>query len=113
MRSAPESGARMPADLTTPQRFLGYAGVGIAAALAALTLSDGTAAASPRSPLASDTAPAPATPFDPNALLNALNDYFGVLSSLTGGQGSMQGIGGSAATVPAATNPASLIPGMP
>ncbi|MGH3641417.1 MAG: hypothetical protein ACRDUX_20570 [Mycobacterium sp.] len=103
----------MPADLTTPRRLLGYAAVGIAGALAALTLGVGAATASPRSPFASDTAPAPATPFDPNALLNALNDYFGLLSSFTGGQGSIPGIGGSAATVPAATNPASLIPGMP
>lgn len=52
------------------------------ARVAVSTLGTGLAAGAPRAPLAADD-PAPAVPFDPGALINAINDYASLLSLRT------------------------------
>ncbi|MCV7202263.1 hypothetical protein B7435_09040 [Mycolicibacterium peregrinum] len=74
-------------------RLFGYTALSVAGALAALTVSHGMAAAAPRAPLPSDDQ-APAVPFDPGALVNAIDDYANLLSILTGGHRAQPGLGG-------------------
>jgi hypothetical protein len=97
---------------TKTRQWLGFAGLAMAGALAALTVSSGIAAASPRSPLASDD-PAPAAPFDPSALLNAVNDYVDLVPMLIGGQGSLPGLQAPGSAIPGLTSPNTLVPGLP
>lgn len=92
-------------------RLLGYTALGIAGVLAALTVGSGLAAAAPRTPLPTD-GQAPALPFDPGALINAINDYASLLSILTGGPGVPSGSGGSSG-VPGSVDPYPTIPGLP
>ncbi|MEW2482852.1 hypothetical protein AB0876_24995 [Mycobacterium sp. NPDC049093] len=74
-------------------RLFGYTALSVAGALAALTVSHGMAAAAPRAPLPSDDQ-TPAVPFDPGALVNAIDDYASLLSILTGGHSAQPGLGG-------------------
>jgi hypothetical protein len=97
---------------TTIGRLLGYAAMGIAGSLAVMTVSNGFAAAAPRAPLPSDD-PAPAVPFDPGALVNAINDYASLLSIFTGGHSAQPGFGGSGGTPPGTTGSYPVIPGVP
>ncbi|WP_166905315.1 hypothetical protein [Mycobacterium sp. DL440] len=83
---------------TTFGRLFGYTALSIAGALAAVTVSSGLAAATPRAPLPSDDQ-APAVPFDPGALVNAIDDYASLLSILTGGGGTSPSFGGPGAAV--------------
>ncbi|MUL83714.1 MULTISPECIES: hypothetical protein [unclassified Mycolicibacterium] len=96
---------------TTIGRLFGYAALSIAGPLAALTVSNGFAAATPRAPLATDDQ-APAVPFDPGALVNAIDDYASLLSILTGGNSAPPGLGGPAGAVPDPTSPYPLLPGV-
>ncbi|MFV8050914.1 hypothetical protein [Mycobacterium sp. 48b] len=100
-------------------RLLRYAALSAAGALAVLTVSNGLAAASPRTPLPTDDQ-APAVPFDPGALVSAIDNYASLLSILTGGHKTQPGLGGPAGTVrqptgivqqPAGAYP--MIPGVP
>ncbi|MEV0672046.1 hypothetical protein [Mycobacterium sp. NPDC050441] len=84
---------------TTFGRLFGYTALSIAGALAVLTVSNGLAAATPRAPLPSDDQ-APAVPFDPGALVNAIDDYANLLSILTGGGGTSPSLGGPGGTAP-------------
>ncbi len=82
----------------TVGRLFGYTALSVAGALAALTVSHGMAAAAPRAPLPSDDE-APAVPFDPGALVNAIDDYANLLSILTGGHRAQPGLGGPVGAV--------------
>lgn len=99
-------------------RLLGYAALSAAGALAVLTVSNGLAAATPRTPLPTDDQ-APAVPFDPGALVNAIDDYASLLSILTGGKSAQPGLGGPAAVQPPTglveqpTGAYPMIPGVP
>lgn len=83
---------------TTLGRRLGYAALIIAGPLAVLAVSNASAAAAPRTPLRTDDQ-APSVPFDPGALVSAIDDYASLLSILTGGQKVQPGLGGPAGTV--------------
>lgn len=94
-------------------RLFGYAALSVAGALTALTVSHGLAAATPRAPLPSDDQ-APAVPFDPGALVNAIDDYATLLSILTGGRSAQSGLGGPGGIAPApAPAPAGTYPMLP
>lgn len=104
---------------TTFGRLFGYTALSVAAALAALVVCNGLAAATPRTPLPADEQ-APAVPFDPGALVNAIDDYASLLSILTGGRSAQPGLGGPTRAVqspvgiveqPAGAYP--MIPGVP
>ncbi|MGW4098279.1 MULTISPECIES: hypothetical protein [unclassified Mycobacterium] len=103
---------------TTLGRLLGYAALSAVGALAVLTVSNGLAAATPRTPLPTDDQ-APAVPFDPGALVNAIDDYASLLSILTGGKSAQPGLGGPAAVQPPTglveqpTGAYPMIPGVP
>lgn len=83
---------------TTLGRLLGYVALSAAGALAVLTVSNGLAAAAPRTPLPTDDQ-APAVPFDPGALVSAIDNYASLLSILTGGQRTQPALGGPAGAV--------------
>lgn len=100
-------------------RRLGYAALILAGPLAVLAVSNASAAAAPRTPLATDDQ-APAVPFDPGALVSAIDDYASLLSILTGGHKAQPGLGGPVGAVqrptgivqqPAGAYP--MIPGVP
>jgi hypothetical protein len=84
------------------RRLLGRMALGAWAALVAVMFGSGVAAASP--PAVDDPAPAP--PFDPSALLNAVSDYSALLPLLTGGQSFLPGMTDTAAAMPGLTDPA-------
>ncbi|BBX38177.1 hypothetical protein MMAG44476_05641 [Mycolicibacterium mageritense DSM 44476 = CIP 104973] len=92
-------------------RMVGYTALGVAGAVAVLTLGTGLAAGAPRAPLAADD-PAPAVPFDPGALINAINDYASLLSLLTGGHGAQTGLPATN-SAPTVTDPYPMLPGLP
>lgn len=107
------------AEHTTFGRLFGYTALSIAAALAALTVSHGMAAAAPPAPLPTDDQ-APAVPFDPGALVNAIDDYASLLSILTGGNRAQPGLGGPVGavrqpvgTVEQPTGAYPMLPGVP
>lgn len=100
-------------------RRLGYAALILAGPLAVLAVSNAAAAAAPRTPFATDDQ-APAVPFDPGALVNAIDDYASLVSILTGGHRAQPGLGAPAGTVQqpfGAVEPSSggypMIPGVP
>lgn len=103
---------------TTLGRLLGHAALSAAGALVVLTMSNGAAAAAPRTPLATDDQ-APAVPFDPGALVSAIDNYASLLSILTGGHRNRPALGGPVGAVPPAAvvqQPAGaypMIPGVP
>lgn len=85
------------------------------AALAAVAASTGSATATPNVPLPADDPPAPVVPFDPGALVGAINDYAGLLSILTGGHRAQPGRGGGAPVptpAPAPPDPYPMLPGL-
>lgn len=89
-------------------RLFGYTALSVAGALAALTVSHGMAAAAPWAPLPSDDQ-APAVPFDPGALVNAIDDYANLLSILTGGHRAQPAVG----TVEQPSGAYPMLPGVP
>ncbi|CRZ13661.1 hypothetical protein [Mycolicibacterium neworleansense] len=97
---------------TTLGRRLGYAALILAGPLAVLAVSNASATAAPRTPLPTDDQ-APSVPFDPGALVSAIDDYASLLSFLTGGRNAAPAVGGPAGTVqqPAGSYP--MIPGVP
>lgn len=92
-------------------RFLGSVALSIVAVLVALSASSGLAQAAPLTPLPADDPPAPAIPFDPGALLGAINDYMSLLSMLTGGRGSSSGLGVPGGAAPGGAVPGVVVPG--
>ncbi|PEG58171.1 hypothetical protein CQY21_24130 [Mycolicibacterium boenickei] len=114
-----QSGEATMSATTTLGRLLGYAALSAAGALAVLTASNGLAGAAPRTPLPTDDQ-APAVPFDPGALVSAIDNYASLLSILTGGQRAQPVLGGPVGTVqqpPAIvqqpTGAYPMIPGVP
>lgn len=98
-------------------RLVGYATLSIVGALAAVTVSNGLASAAPRAPLPTDDQ-VPAVPFDPGALINAIDNYANLLSILTGGRSTPPSLGpgvtGPAVTAPVtAPAPAGTYPMLP
>ncbi|WKG01473.1 hypothetical protein [Mycolicibacterium sp. HK-90] len=100
-------------------RRLGYAALILAGPLAVLAVSNASATAAPRTPLATDDQ-APAVPFDPGALVSAIDDYASLFSILTGGPPAQPALGGPAGivqqpvgTVEQPTGAYPMIPGVP
>lgn len=90
-------------------RLLARMALCVGAGLVAMMFGSGVAAASPRSLTMDDPAP----PFDPGALINAVNDYTAVLSLLTGGQSFLPGLTHTGAAMPGLTDTGAAIPGLP
>ncbi len=97
---------------TTIGRLLGCVALSAAGALAVQAVSNASAAAAPRMPLPTDDQP-PAVPFDPGALVHAIDDYASLLSILTGGHNAQPGLTGPVSTVPGSTGAYPMLPGVP